>query len=53
MRGNGTLVKVAIFTVAMLLVAAMLVVVFGEFRFACSWVGNVLTATDRWAPSRA
>ena len=30
MRGNGTLVKVAIFTVAMLLVAAMLVVVFGS-----------------------
>ena len=31
---TGTLVKVSIFTVAMLLVAAGLVVVFGEFRFA-------------------
>lgn len=28
------MLKVGIFTVAMLLVAAMLVVVFGEFRFA-------------------
>jgi phospholipid/cholesterol/gamma-HCH transport system substrate-binding protein len=34
MRGN--LVKVVVFTVAMLLVAAGLVVVFGEFRFASS-----------------
>ena len=42
MRGNGTLIKVAIFTVAMLLVAAMLVVVFGEFRFAS---GNAYHAT--------
>ena len=31
---DRTLLKVGIFTVAMLLVAAMLVVVFGEFRFA-------------------
>jgi phospholipid/cholesterol/gamma-HCH transport system substrate-binding protein len=34
MRGDKTLVKVSIFTVAMLLVAAALVVVFGEFKFA-------------------
>ena len=46
MRGNGTLVKVAIFTVAMLLVAAMLVVVFGEFRFAS---GNAYHATFKEA----
>ena len=31
---DRTMLKVGIFTVAMLLVAAMLVVVFGEFRFA-------------------
>jgi phospholipid/cholesterol/gamma-HCH transport system substrate-binding protein len=36
MQGNKTLVKVSIFTVVMLLVAAGLVVVFGEFRFASS-----------------
>ena len=35
-NGNGTLVKVGIFTVVMLLVAAGLVVVFGEFRFTTS-----------------
>jgi phospholipid/cholesterol/gamma-HCH transport system substrate-binding protein len=34
MRRDANLIKVAIFTVAMLLVAAALVVVFGEFRFA-------------------
>ena len=34
MRRDRTLLNVSIFTVAMLLVAAMLVVVFGEFRFA-------------------
>ena len=34
MNQHGTLIKVGIFTAAMLLVAAMLVVVFGEFRFA-------------------
>jgi phospholipid/cholesterol/gamma-HCH transport system substrate-binding protein len=34
MKGNRTLLNVGIFTVAMLLVAAMLVVVFGEFRFS-------------------
>lgn len=34
MKGDRTLLNVGIFTVAMLLVAAMLVVVFGEFRFA-------------------
>ena len=34
MKLHGTLIKVGIFTAAMLLVAAMLVVVFGEFRFA-------------------
>jgi phospholipid/cholesterol/gamma-HCH transport system substrate-binding protein len=34
MKRDGTLLNVGIFTVAMLLVAAMLVVVFGEFRFA-------------------
>lgn len=33
-RPDRTMLKVSIFTVAMLLVAAMLVVVFGEFRFA-------------------
>jgi phospholipid/cholesterol/gamma-HCH transport system substrate-binding protein len=42
MRGNGTLAKVGVFTVAMLLVAAGLVVVFGEFRFAAD---NVYHAT--------
>jgi phospholipid/cholesterol/gamma-HCH transport system substrate-binding protein len=36
MKHDGILLKVAIFTVAMLLVAASLVVVFGEFRFASS-----------------
>lgn len=34
MRRDRTLVSVSIFTIAMLLVAAMLVIVFGEFRFA-------------------
>src|SRR3954447_13071854 len=34
MGRDRTLLKVSIFTVAMLLVAAMLIVVFGEFRFA-------------------
>src|SRR5262245_26006772 len=34
MARDRTLMKVSIFTVAMLLVAAFLVVVFGEFRFA-------------------
>ncbi|KWX67252.1 MCE family protein [Mycobacterium sp. NAZ190054] len=34
MKRDRTLVAVSVFTVAMLLVAAMLVVVFGEFRFA-------------------
>ena len=34
MKRDRTLLNVSIFTVAMLLVAAMLVVVFGEFRFA-------------------
>jgi phospholipid/cholesterol/gamma-HCH transport system substrate-binding protein len=34
MRRDRTLVNVSIFTVSMLLVAAVLVVVFGEFRFA-------------------
>jgi phospholipid/cholesterol/gamma-HCH transport system substrate-binding protein len=34
MRRDHTLLNVSIFTVAMLLVAGMLVVVFGEFRFA-------------------
>ncbi|MFN6549374.1 MCE family protein [Mycolicibacterium septicum] len=33
-RTDRTMLKVSIFTIAMLLVAAMLVVVFGEFRFA-------------------
>jgi phospholipid/cholesterol/gamma-HCH transport system substrate-binding protein len=36
MQSNKTLIKVSIFTVVMLLVAAGLVVVFGEFRFASS-----------------
>lgn len=35
-RTDRTMLKVSIFTIAMLLVAAMLVVVFGEFRFASS-----------------
>jgi phospholipid/cholesterol/gamma-HCH transport system substrate-binding protein len=35
-RADRTMLKVGIFTVAMLLVAAMLVVVFGQFRFASS-----------------
>ncbi|PRC47418.1 mammalian cell entry protein, partial [Mycobacterium sp. ITM-2017-0098] len=34
MKRDRTLLSVSIFTVAMLLVAAMLIVVFGEFRFA-------------------
>jgi phospholipid/cholesterol/gamma-HCH transport system substrate-binding protein len=33
MPRDRTLVKVSIFTVAMLLVAAFLVIVFGQFRF--------------------
>jgi phospholipid/cholesterol/gamma-HCH transport system substrate-binding protein len=33
MRQNRTLINVSVFTVVMVLVAAMLVVVFGEFRF--------------------
>ncbi|WP_248000851.1 MlaD family protein, partial [Mycolicibacterium sp. CBMA 334] len=33
-RTDRTMLKVSIFTIAMLLVAAMLIVVFGEFRFA-------------------
>jgi phospholipid/cholesterol/gamma-HCH transport system substrate-binding protein len=36
MKREGNLINVGIFTVAMLLVAAMLIVVFGEFRFASS-----------------
>lgn len=39
---DRTLLKVSVFTVAMLLVAGMLVVVFGEFRFAA---GNSYHAT--------
>ena len=34
MKGDRTLLNVSIFTVVMVLVAALLVVVFGEFRFA-------------------
>ena len=34
MNENGTLVKVGIFTAVMVMVAAGLIVVFGEFRFA-------------------
>ncbi len=45
MRANATLVKVSVFTVAMLLVAALLVVVFGEFRFT-SEKGYHATFTD-------
>jgi phospholipid/cholesterol/gamma-HCH transport system substrate-binding protein len=47
MQGNKTLVKVSIFTVVMLLVAAGLVVVFGEFRFASSstYHANFTTAS--------
>ncbi|MBS9534464.1 MCE family protein [Mycobacterium sp. M1] len=36
MNERGTLIKVSIFTVAMLLVSAGLVVIFGEFRFAAN-----------------
>ena len=45
--GNGNLIKVSIFTVVMLLVAAGLVVVFGEFRFASSstYTANFSTAS--------
>jgi phospholipid/cholesterol/gamma-HCH transport system substrate-binding protein len=42
MRRDRTMLKVSIFTVVMLLVAAGLVVVFGEFRFAA---GNTYHAT--------
>ncbi|MGH3677508.1 MAG: MCE family protein [Mycobacterium sp.] len=45
MRANRTLINVSVFTVAMLLVAAMLVVVFGEFRFAAD-KGYHATFTD-------
>ena len=45
MKRDRTLLNVSIFTVAMLLVAAMLVVVFGEFRFA-SESGYHATFTD-------
>ncbi|BBY56370.1 MCE family protein [Mycobacterium koreense] len=42
MRADKTMVKVTVFTVVMLLVAAALVVIFGEFRFAA---GNTYHAT--------
>jgi phospholipid/cholesterol/gamma-HCH transport system substrate-binding protein len=45
MRRDHTLLNVSIFAVAMLLVAAMLVVVFGQFRFA-SETGYHATFTD-------
>jgi phospholipid/cholesterol/gamma-HCH transport system substrate-binding protein len=45
MGKNRTLINVGVFTVVMLLVAAMLVVVFGEFRFA-SEKGYHATFTD-------
>lgn len=47
MGGNKTLVKVGIFTIVMLLVAAGLVVVFGEFRFAAghTYHANFTTAS--------
>ncbi|MGV0852223.1 MCE family protein [Mycolicibacterium phlei] len=45
MRANATLIKVSVFTVVMLLVAALLVVVFGEFRFT-SEKGYHATFTD-------
>ena len=32
--GNGNFIRVGVFTVVMLMVAAGLVVVFGEFKFA-------------------
>ena len=42
MKRDRTLIKVSIFTVVMLLVAAGLIVVFGQFRFAA---GNTFHAT--------
>ena len=45
MKRDHTLLNVVIFTVAMVLVAAMLVVVFGQFRFA-SETGYHATFTD-------
>ena len=47
MNDRGTLVKVGIFTAVMLLVAAGLVVVFGEFRFASgnTYHANFLNAS--------
>ncbi|CAN5820222.1 MCE family protein [soil metagenome] len=47
MSGNGNLVKVSIFTVVMMLVAAGLIVVFGEFRFTSSntYHANFTTAS--------
>lgn len=42
MKPDGTLLKVSIFTVVMLLVAAGLVIVFGQFRFAS---GHTFNAT--------
>lgn len=47
MRNNATIVKVGIFTAVMLLVAAGLVIVFGEFRFssANTYHANFTTAS--------
>ncbi|MET0700428.1 MAG: MCE family protein [Mycobacterium sp.] len=47
MQGRGNLVKVGIFTVVMLMVAAGLIVVFGEFRFTSSntYHANFTTAS--------
>ena len=45
MKRDRTLLNVSIFTVAMILVAAMLIVVFGEFRFTAE-KGYHATFTD-------
>lgn len=45
MKGDRTLLNVSIFTVVMVLVAAMLVIVFGEFRFTAE-EGYRATFTD-------
>ena len=49
MRRDRTLLNVSIFTVAMLLVAAVLVVVFGEFRFASASTYHATFTDAEWA----
>ena len=45
MQSNSTAIKVGIFTLAMLLVAAGLIVVFGEFRFSSTYTYHAKFST--------